>query len=109
MSQLDRDAAKRAAAGESLGAFVTLDINRLEKDELIMLGMREMLSKYLGIVNAGIVRASSPGRHNPDLYLSLMDLGRALKADSDTITEDLTRSAMRRKTATLREIPKDPT
>ena len=45
MSQADKDAAKRAASGESLGAFVTLDINRLDKDELIMLGMREALDK----------------------------------------------------------------
>lgn len=107
MNQLDKDAAKRAAAGESLGAFITFDINRLEKDELIMLGMREMLSKYLGIVNAGIRAAGQRG--NSDLYLSLLDLGQSLKADSDKITEDLSRSALRRKTATIQEIPKATT
>lgn len=107
MSQLEMDAAKRAAAGESLGAFATLDINRLDKDELIQLGMREALSKYLGIVNRGI--ESSVKRRNLMLEISLRELGSFIKADLDAATEILLRSSMRRSVATLQEIPREVT
>ena len=110
MTQMDKEALKRAAervaTGESLGAFVTMDINRLEKDELIMLGMREMLSKYLAIVNRGITNALPAG--NGPLFRALSELETFLKADSDAITEQLTRSALRHKSAVLQEIPKVP-
>ena len=107
MSQKDKDAARRAANGESLGAFVTIDINRLEKDELIMLGMREMLAKYLAIVNKGIAGALPTG--NGPLVRALNELEMFLKADSDKITVELTRSALRHKSAVMQEIPKVPT
>lgn len=107
MGQLEKDAAKRAAAGESLGAFLTFDINRLDKAQLIMLGQREMLAKYLGIVNVGIDRAVKGG--NFALATSLRELGSFLKMDSDAITEELGRSALRTKAATIQEIPKEPT
>ena len=106
MSQADKDAAKRAAAGESLGAFVTLDINRLEKDELIMLGMEQALAKYVGILRKGVQNAMM--RNNPDLLQSLTELEHFMKADLDQIKLHLTKSAMRHKSATIQEIPKDP-
>ena len=107
MSQLDKDAAKRAAAGESLGAFITFDINRLEKDELILLGKKMALESVLAFVNQGVAVAGQRN-NNPDLYLSLMQLATVIKSDVDKVTEELSRSALRRKTAVMREIPKDP-
>ena len=107
MSQADRDAAKRAAAGESLGAFITFDINRLEKDELIALGKKMALESVLQFVNRGI-EVAALRLNNRDLLLSLRELGAILKADADKITEDLSRSALRRKSATMQEIPKEP-
>lgn len=107
MGQLEQDAAKRAAAGESLGAFLTFDINRLDKAQLIMLGQREMLAKYMGIVNQGISNALRGG--NIPLHTSLRELGAILKMDADAITEELGRSALRSRAATIQEIPKEPT
>ncbi len=106
MSTLDKDAAKRAAAGESLGAFITFDINKLDKAQLIMLGQREALSKYLAIVNKGISNALP--KANADLSRALMELGMFMKADSDAITEELGRTALRQHSATMQEIPKEP-
>lgn len=106
MSELDNDAAKRAAAGESLGAFITFDINRLDKGELILLGKKMALESVLAFVTRG-VNVATQRANNPDLYFSLRELQAIVKADVDKVTEELSRSALRRKTAVMREIPKD--
>jgi hypothetical protein len=105
MSDIEKDAAKRAAAGESLGAFVTLDINRLDKHELIALGMREALAKYLPIFMKRAEWDASKPMQRMVVQDALMPLIRAMQEDLDKITEDLSRSAIRRKVGTLQEIP----
>jgi hypothetical protein len=105
MSQLDKDAAKRAAAGESLGAFITFDVNRLEKDELILLGKKMALESMAGFVAQGVAVARK--RFNPDLLSSLLELQAIINNDAEKVTLELSRSALRRKTAVMREIPKD--
>lgn len=110
MSQQAKDAAKRAAAGESLGAFVTLDINRLDKDELIMLGMREALEKYIALINR---RCAHWDERQPIqahvIRSALMPIMQAMLEERDDVTEHLSRSALRHKSATIQEIPKNPT
>ena len=105
MSQADRDAAKRAASGESLGAFVTLDINRLDKQELIMLGMREMLAKYLPLMARRAEWDPAKPMQRMVVRDALNPLIAEMSAECDKITEELTRSALRRKVGTMQEIP----
>lgn len=110
MSQQAKDAAKRAAAGESLGAFVTLDINRLDKDELVMLGMREALSKYLQIIAH---RVNNWDQSKPAQKIvieqAMMPVVMAMREELDAVTLRLSQSALRHKSATIQEIPKNPT
>ena len=106
MTQQAKDAAKRAAAGESLGAFVTLDINRLEKDELISLGMRETLSKYIVLMERRYLHWDQ--KQPAQRYvagLAIEPIVKAMREDLEKITLELTKSALRHKTATLQEIP----
>lgn len=109
MSQQAKDAAKRAAAGESLGAFVTLDINRLDKDELIMLGMREALDKYLQVL-ARRVDGWDPSKPAQKIVIeqALFPVVRMMREELDGVTLLLSKSALQHRTATLQEIPKEP-
>ena len=106
MSQQANDAAKRAAAGESLGAFVTLDINRLEKDELISLGMREALSKYIVLLERRYMQwdETKPAQAHV-ARLAIEPIAMAMREDLEKITLELSKSALRHKAATLQEIP----
>jgi hypothetical protein len=106
MSQADKDAAKRAASGESLGAFVTLDINRLDKDELIMLGMREALDKYRRILMRRCDKwdPSKPAQRVV-VTQALQPLIAMMGEELESVTLDLTQRAMRRRAGSLQEIP----
>jgi hypothetical protein len=106
MSQQAKDAAKRAAAGESLGAIVTLDINRLEKSELITLGMRETLSKYILMLERRYLNwdATKPAQRHV-VGMALEPLVRTMRADLDAITLELSKAALRSRAASMQEIP----
>jgi len=104
-----RDEAKRAAAGESLGAFVTLDIAKLDKDELIMLGMREALDKYRRILMRRCDRwdPTKPAQRVV-VTQALQPLIQMMGEELDNVTLDLSQRAMRRRAGSLQEIPRDP-
>ena len=106
MTQQAKDAAKRAAAGESLGALVTLDINRLEKSELITLGMREVLAKYIVLLERRYLYwdHTKPAQRHV-VGMALEPLVRTMRDDLDKITLELSKSALRYKAGTLEEIP----
>lgn len=106
MTQQAKDAAKRAAAGESLGAFVTLDMHRLDKEELIATGMRETLSKYIVLLERRYMSwdPTKPAQRHV-VGMAIEPLVATMREDLAKVTLEMTRSALRRGAATLQEIP----
>lgn len=84
-----------------LGAFVELDINKLNKDELIMLGMKQALEKFVGGFRAQAVSLVHQGTAHV-----LREVADIMEVDLQQITVALTKSALRHKSATMQEIPK---
>lgn len=89
------------ARDDILGAFVELDINRLDKDELIMLGMKTALEKFVGGFRAQADELVHQGTANV-----LREVADIMNSDLEKITVELTKSALRHKSGIMREIPK---
>ena len=87
---------------ETLGAFVTIDINMLDKEQLILLGMKQMLDKYAAMIEAGSKRLAM----YPEMMQEIYPLLRCVQAERDAVTLELVRGAERNKSATIRTIPK---
>lgn len=83
------------------GAFVELDINRLDKDELIMLGMKQALEKYI----YGFRAQASELQHEGTASV-MREMCDIMEVDLQQITVELTRSALRHKSGTMQEVPK---
>lgn len=86
--------------GEKFGAFVELDINKLDKDELIMLGMKTALEKFVGGFRAQADELVHQGTANV-----LREVADIMSVDLHNITVELSARAIRRKAGTLTEVP----
>jgi hypothetical protein len=84
---------------DAQGAFVEVDINRLDKDLLIMLGMKQALEKY---VNG--FRAQAASLEHAGTAHVLREVADIMAADLDKITVEFSARAIRGKAATLHDL-----
>lgn len=103
MSRSDDELQARAAAkhsAETLGAFVELDIRKLGKSELIMLGMLKALTKY-----RALFEKVATGHPNPNVQHVVAQMMAPIVEDEEKMQVELTKAATRIKAATVFEIP----
>jgi hypothetical protein len=81
------------------GAFVEVDINKLDKDLLIMLGMKQALEKYVGGFRAQAASLAHEGT-----AAVLREVADIMDVDLQKITVEFSKRAINAKAATLHEI-----
>lgn len=86
---------------DTQGAFVELDINQLDKHELIMLGMKQALEKFV----LGFRSQASSLVHEGTAKV-LREVADIMEFDLQNITVELTKSALKNKSASMQNIPK---
>lgn len=84
------------------GAFVEVDINRLDKDLLIMLGMKQALEKFVGGFRAQAMEMHKEGKIGP--AHQLFEVADIMDADLQQITVEFSKRAINAKAATLHEL-----
>lgn len=81
------------------GGFVELDTHKLDRDELVMLGMKEALDHWVNELNAQAMMAEHDGiRH------VLATVTERMGSARDDIAVHLTKSAFRHKTGRFNEL-----
>ena len=81
------------------GGFVELDTHKLDRDELVMLGMKEAMDHWCGELCAQAMMTEHPGvRHVISTIVDKMASAR------DDISVHLTKSAFRHKTGRFNEL-----
>lgn len=81
------------------GAFVEVDINRLDKDLLIMLGQKMALEKYVGGFRQQASELAHAGTANV-----LREVADIMAHELDAITVEFSARAIRAKAAVMHEI-----
>ena len=79
-----------------MGGFVELDQHKLSRDQLVMLGMREALEKWINELMAQAAMTEHPG-----IQHVLRTVSDKMTADRDAISVSLTRSAFMNKAGTF--------
>jgi hypothetical protein len=81
----------------SQAGIVEMDISKLDRDLLIMLGQKDMLAKYIGMFDA-FAQQAAPG---PARLLG--EAAQMMRQEHEQITVELSARAIRQKSATLTE------
>lgn len=84
------------------GAFVEVDINALDKDLLIMLGMKQALEKFVYGFRAQATEMKAEGKLGP--AMQLFEVADIMDADLQRITVEFSARAINAKAATMHDM-----
>lgn len=81
------------------GGFVELDTHKLDRDELVMLGMKEAMDKWVQELSFQAMATEHPG-----VRAVLSEVVNRMASARDDISVHLTKSAFRHKTGRFNEL-----
>lgn len=86
-------------AKPAFGGITEIDVDRLAREGLVLLGMREMLAKWVGELSfqAGVVE-------HPGVKRVLGEIVEKLAEDLDRVGVELTKQAIKDKAGTMTEL-----
>ena len=87
---------------ENYGAFVEMDVNKLSREGLVLMGMREALDKWIHTL-----RDKADDQPHPGVKQVMLEISDFMALDRDGIAVELARQAISDKAGTLNDIRKD--
>lgn len=87
---------------ENFGAFVDIDIPKLDREGMALLGMREALDRWID----KLMHLSTSQTH-PGVAQVMVEIADEMKRDRDGVAVALTKNAMKTKAGQVHELRKD--